>query len=94
MHHITTTKSTTNIRRPSAYSGPAKPKSASQHTWVDRSCDQSVEGAVLRPGQRVRNAKFGVGQVIAVRPGAKPKVEVEFPVYGKKIIMLDFLEID
>ncbi|MDJ0765381.1 MAG: UvrD-helicase domain-containing protein [Myxococcota bacterium] len=91
-----------NIRpvEPFGISAPQKEPSwspsrdTSNHTWVDRSFDQSLETSGLCPGQKVRNAKFGVGKVVAVRPGPRPKVDVMFPGYGKKTIMADFLEAD
>ena len=65
---------------------------APTEVWVDRSFDQSCESISLRPGQTVRHPKFGQGRVINVHPGEKPKVEVEFPAYGRKSILLSYLE--
>ena len=59
--------------------------------WVDRSFDQSADGAV-RTGQTVRHARFGVGQVVEVHPGSPPKVDVVFPGFGKKRIRADYLD--
>jgi hypothetical protein len=52
-----------------------------------------VEGVSLVAGQRVRHARYGVGEVTGVRAGARPKVEVRFPVYGTKVILVDYLEL-
>ncbi len=79
---------TGNFGRPA----PSKPKK-SAGTWIDRSFDQSADPQIV-PGQQVRNAKFGVGKVLSVRPGDRLKVEVEFPVYGVKVVLADFLDFD
>ncbi|MCP4676257.1 MAG: UvrD-helicase domain-containing protein [Deltaproteobacteria bacterium] len=81
-------------RRPEARKAAPSKKTPSNKTWVDRSFDQSVEGVSLQPGQKVRNVRYGVGEVVSIRPGSRPKVEVIFPVYGKKVIIIDYLEID
>lgn len=38
-------------------------------------------------GQTVRHAKFGVGRVRAVETGVDPKLRVEFPGVGDKVIV-------
>ncbi|MCP4601026.1 MAG: UvrD-helicase domain-containing protein [Proteobacteria bacterium] len=70
------------------------PRPTSNETWIDRSFDQSPEGLSVHPGQRVRNVRYGVGEVVAIRPGSRPKVEVLFPGFGKKVIIIDYLEFD
>jgi len=81
-------------RRRGARSKAPSKSEPSNETWVDRSFDQSIEGISLKPGQKVRNVRYGVGEVVSIRPGSRPKVEVLFPVYGKKVIIIDYLEID
>jgi DNA helicase-2/ATP-dependent DNA helicase PcrA len=73
-------------RRP----GPERPRA--DEVWVDRSFDQTVESFGFEPGQTVRHARFGVGTVIALHAGARPKVEVRFPAFGTKTIIADYLE--
>ncbi len=69
-----------------------QPKKDPQEVWVDHSFDQSCESISVQPGQTVRHPKFGQGRVISVHPGATPKVEVEFPAFGRKRILLSYLE--
>jgi DNA helicase-2/ATP-dependent DNA helicase PcrA len=71
---------------------PAAPRRTA--VWVDKSLDQSREGAPVAPGLTVRHSRFGVGTVVAVHPGAKIKVDVQFPAFGRKTILLDYLELD
>jgi ATP-dependent DNA helicase UvrD/PcrA len=61
-------------------------------TWVDRSYDQTAENSPLQTGSTVRHARFGIGEVIAVHPGVRPKIEVRFPGFGKKTILADYLQ--
>ena len=70
----------------------SQPRRDPQEVWVDRSFDQSCESISVQPGQTVRHPKFGQGRVIAVHPGNTPKVEVEFPAFGRKRILLSYLE--
>jgi DNA helicase-2/ATP-dependent DNA helicase PcrA len=72
---------------PRARAAPAAPK----EVWIDRSYDQSSGG--LAPGMTVRHPRFGVGKVLAVSPGAKPKAEVQFPGFGRKTILAEYLEL-
>jgi len=74
-------------RRPSR-----KPSRPASEVWVDRSFDQTTESSGYQPGQTVRHARFGVGTVVAVHAGARPKVEVRFPAFGTKTIIADYLE--
>ncbi len=78
---------------PTAFKRPMAEKPAAETTWIDRSYDQSAESAAVQPGQKVRHARFGVGQVVAVHAGVKPKVDVTFTGYGIKTILLDYLEL-
>ena len=61
-------------------------------TWVDRSFDQRPAEEAIRPGAKVRHARYGIGEIVSVQPGARPKVTVAFPGYGRKTIIADFLE--
>jgi DNA helicase II / ATP-dependent DNA helicase PcrA len=71
----------------------ARPAPAAQRdVWIDRSFDQSAPCA-LAPGMTVRHPRFGVGKVLAVSPGAKPKAEVQFPGFGRKTILAEYLEL-
>ncbi|MDD5306194.1 MAG: 3'-5' exonuclease [Deltaproteobacteria bacterium] len=65
-----------------------------RETWVDRSFDQTAESMPALEGRTVRHARFGVGKVLAVHEGAVPKVDVSFPGFGKKTILLSYLELD
>jgi DNA helicase II / ATP-dependent DNA helicase PcrA len=62
-------------------------------TWVDRSFDQRPAEEALRPGAEVRHARYGIGEVISVQPGPRPKVTVSFPGFGRKTIIADYLEV-
>ncbi|MFO8071513.1 MAG: UvrD-helicase domain-containing protein [Polyangia bacterium] len=81
-------KSTPSAARTSV-SSPAGGVSAG--VWVDRSFDQSTEIG-LAPGAAVRHPRFGSGTVLAILPGARAKAEVRFPAYGRKTILVDYLE--
>ena len=41
----------------------------SNTTWVDHSFDQRSADEALRPGAKVRHARYGVGEVVSVQPG-------------------------
>jgi DNA helicase-2/ATP-dependent DNA helicase PcrA len=73
---------------------PAPSPPVPSKTWIDRSFDQSPDDPAPHAGQKARHATYGIGKVVSVRPGARPKVEVLFPVYGKKVILADYLEFD
>jgi DNA helicase-2/ATP-dependent DNA helicase PcrA len=70
---------------------PKRPPSSSE-TWVDETYSQSEEGIEIRVGQQMRHSKYGVGVIVEVQPGARPKVVIKFPAWGQKTIMLNFLE--
>lgn len=78
--------------RSKTISARSKKKNANR-TRVDSSFDQSST-VQIRRGQKVRNAKFGIGEVVSVRFGERVKVEVLFPVYGKKVVLADFLDFE
>jgi DNA helicase-2/ATP-dependent DNA helicase PcrA len=82
-------------RTPAAGPGASRPPGghAAHEPRVDRSegYDDS-EGVELRLGMGVRHAKFGVGQVIELRPGMPPKVTVRFPGWGEKLVVTSYLE--
>jgi hypothetical protein len=40
----------------------------------------------------VRHPKFGIGQVVELRPGMPPKVTVRFPGWGEKLVVTSYLE--
>ena len=71
--------------------GKPRPKN---ELWVDRSFDQTSDSNPIHIGQTVRNSRYGVGKVVGLKSGARPKAEVDFPVYGKKLIIIDFLDFD
>lgn len=80
-------------------SAPAHKKAAAQQSrtpneeWVDTSFDQSEPANVnISPGQTVSHPRFGKGKVLGVHPGAKPKVDIQFPGFGRKTILLKYLE--
>lgn len=73
-----------------------KAAASSQNTneeWIDTSFDQSppVLGNVF-PGQAVSHPRFGKGKVLGIHPGAKPKADIQFPGFGRKTILLKYLE--
>ena len=71
---------------------PAKPQRSSTESYVDLSeGDLAREG--FREGMKVAHAKYGVGQVRSVSPGAPPKVTVTFPGWGTKQIIATFLSV-
>jgi DNA helicase-2/ATP-dependent DNA helicase PcrA len=74
-------------------SRPSRKSSSAKEMWVDKSYDQTSEKQSIVPGQKVRHSRYGVGEVVDVRPGSKPKVVVRFPAWGQKTIMADFLEL-
>ncbi len=83
-------------RRPSSGGSKGSPKGGGRsptETWVDKSYDQTCDKNGLAPGQKVRHSRYGVGQVVEVRSGSRPKVVVRFPAWGQKTIMADFLEL-
>ena len=77
--------------QPPAPRPPSRP--ASNEPRVDRSeSDDAGEGVELRLGMRVRHAKYGIGDVLELRPGLDPKANVLFPGWGLKLIVTRFLE--
>lgn len=72
---------------------PARSRPKSE-VWVDHSFNQSEEGIPVHIGQTVRNSRYGVGKVVGLKSGDRPKAEVDFPVYGKKLIIVDFLDFE
>ena len=76
-------------------SRPPAPAAASRSTEprIDRSeGHDGAEGVELRLGMGVRHPKFGIGQVVEVRPGLPPKVTVRFPGWGEKLVVTSYLE--
>jgi DNA helicase-2/ATP-dependent DNA helicase PcrA len=71
----------------------SRKRPSTKDIWVDKSYDQSSERQGIVPGQKVRHSRYGVGEVVDVRPGSRPKVVVRFPAWGQKTIMADFLEL-
>jgi DNA helicase-2/ATP-dependent DNA helicase PcrA len=54
--------------------------------------EASGDGQAVRPGSHVRHVRFGEGVVQSVEGGMKPSVVANFPGYGEKRILLEFLE--
>ena len=54
--------------------------------------DGGGEGQAVRPGSHVRHVRFGEGVVKSVEGGIKPSVVANFPGFGEKRILLEFLE--
>jgi DNA helicase II / ATP-dependent DNA helicase PcrA len=61
-------------------------------TLADGHDSQHLETITVRPGQRVRHARFGQGIVEGVESGGKPTVIVRFPGYGTRRIVAEFLD--
>ena len=72
---------------------PKKPPREDSGTWVDKSFDQRSPEEALAPGAKVRHSRYGVGKVISLDRGERLKVEVEFPGFGRKTIIADYLEV-
>jgi DNA helicase II / ATP-dependent DNA helicase PcrA len=65
-----------------------------EREWVDTSFDQSAPPSMnVFPGQTVSHPKFGKGKVVGIHPGAKPKADIQFPGFGRKTILLKYLEL-
>src|SRR5690606_4336886 len=60
----------------------------------DLAAEGHGEDVIVRPGDRVRHAKFGRGVVERVETGAAPSVVARFPGYGSKRILAQFLEFE
>jgi DNA helicase-2/ATP-dependent DNA helicase PcrA len=58
----------------------------------DYSQDSGGEGQAVRPGSHVKHVRFGEGVVQSVEGGMKPSVVANFPGFGEKRILLEFLE--
>jgi DNA helicase-2/ATP-dependent DNA helicase PcrA len=58
----------------------------------DYSQDSRGEAQAVRPGSHVRHMRFGEGVVQSVEGGMKPSVVANFPGFGEKRILLEFLE--
>lgn len=54
--------------------------------------DGGGDGQAVRPGSHVRHVRFGEGVVKSVEGGIKPSVVANFPGFGEKRILLEFLE--
>ena len=77
---------------------PAAERRPSTERVIDRSESQLPEWdedglPAFRVGQSVRHAKFGIGRVRSVEAGVEPKLRVEFPGLGDKVIVARFLQI-
>ena len=82
-------------RRSGANWGSAGRSRPSSEVWVDTSFDQSAQTAPnVMPGQEVSHPRFGKGKVIGIHPGAKPKADIQFPGFGKKTILVKYLELE
>ena len=78
-----------------AFKKTAAPKPRNpKEEWVDTSFDQSPAPAMnVFPGQTVSHPRFGKGKVVGIHPGAKPKADIQFPGFGRKTILLKYLEL-
>jgi DNA helicase-2/ATP-dependent DNA helicase PcrA len=78
-----------------AVHSPSRPPAGrgSQEPRVDRSeAHDDSDASELRLGMGVRHPKFGIGQVVELRPGMPPKVTVRFPGWGEKLVVTSYLE--
>jgi DNA helicase II / ATP-dependent DNA helicase PcrA len=83
-------------RRPA----PQAPARAPGERYVERDADAGPapdvadlgEPVAATRGMRVKHARFGVGTVQAVSPGADPSASVYFPGWGEKKVLLRFLQ--
>ncbi|MBN2342167.1 MAG: UvrD-helicase domain-containing protein [Deltaproteobacteria bacterium] len=70
----------------------SKPRNPNEE-WVDTSFDQSAPQTMNAfPGQDVSHPRFGKGKILGVHPGANPKADIQFPGFGRKTILLKYLE--
>ncbi|MBN2802627.1 MAG: UvrD-helicase domain-containing protein [Deltaproteobacteria bacterium] len=77
-----------------SYSKPSTPTGSKSDVWVDTSFDQSSDHIIsITPGHTVSHPKFGKGKVMSIIPGAMPKADILFPGFGRKTILIKFLEI-
>jgi DNA helicase-2/ATP-dependent DNA helicase PcrA len=78
---------------PPASAPPAAASEAPSESYIERDPESflSDDGSVRR-GTRVKHARFGVGTVIGVEPGADPAATVNFPAWGQKKVLLRFLQ--
>lgn len=81
-----------SFERPKA--PPSRAHGSADDSWVDRSFDQTAGQTAALPGRQVRHARFGVGKILEVVPGQRPKVDVQFPGFGRKTILVEYLELD
>jgi DNA helicase-2/ATP-dependent DNA helicase PcrA len=86
-----------SLRRGPSFGGPKAAPESDLHSrsemWVDKTYDQTGEKLSIVAGQKVRHSRYGVGEVVEVRSGSRPKMVVKFPGWGQKTIMADFLEL-
>ncbi len=62
-------------------------------SYVDTSeGDFSGDEEGVRIGMRVRHKKFGVGEVRSLPAGMPPRIRVQFPGWGEKTLVAEFLE--
>ncbi len=73
--------------------GPLPKKPPVEGQWVDTSYDQRPSSEKIKPGAQVRHARYGIGKVLSIDYAERTKVEVEFPGFGRKTIIADYLEI-
>jgi DNA helicase-2/ATP-dependent DNA helicase PcrA len=73
-------------------SGPPLAPGARVVERDDYSQDSGGDGQAVRPGSHVRHVRFGEGVVQSVEGGMKPSVVANFPGFGEKRILLEFLE--
>jgi len=79
--------------RPRPSSTPSAP--ARSGVWVDRSFDQSPQNHLsVMPGQEVGHPRYGRGKVLGIHPGANPKADILFPAFGRKTILVKYLELE
>jgi len=72
---------------------PKSPNAPKDQVWIDRSFDQSQEGMSLRFGQSVSHPRYGIGKVVEIRSGERPKAVVDFADWGHKTIVVDYLKL-
>ena len=77
------------------YKESSKDHGTSSDVWIDTSFDQSGEASIsVIPGQTVAHPRFGKGKVVSIVPGTKPKADIIFPGFGRKTILVKFLELE
>ncbi|MEM9189021.1 MAG: UvrD-helicase domain-containing protein [Myxococcota bacterium] len=76
--------------RPADFGAPKVDPPSKDESYVDTSEASDLDGEVY-VGMKVRHKKFGVGKLQGLPEGQPPRVDVQFPAWGRKRVYLSFL---